>query len=143
MDSEGMAVDFLKGMDWDAFDMSGLTQEEFDRLAEPISRFFLAHTKEEIFEGAIRRRMMIYPIHTAEDTFTDDQLAARGFWTEVEYPGLNDTITHPGTFVRLSETPCTPIRRSPRIGEHNIEIYKGELGFSREEVLLLKQGGII
>lgn len=143
MDSEGMAVDYLKKMDWDAFDMSVLTQEEFDRLAEPISRFFLAHTKEEIFEGAIKRRMMIYPIYTVEDISADPQLAVREFWAEVEYPGLNTTITHPGAFIKLSETPCTLIRRSPGIGEHNIEIYKGEFGLSREEILLLKQGGII
>lgn len=143
MDSEGMAMDYLKEMDWDAFDMSGLTQEEFDRLAEPISRFFLAHTKEEIFEGAIKRRMMIYPIYTVEDTFADTQLAAREFWIEVEYPELNTTITHPGAFVKLSETPCTLRSRSPGIGEHNIEIYEGEFGLSREEILLLKQGGII
>jgi crotonobetainyl-CoA:carnitine CoA-transferase CaiB-like acyl-CoA transferase len=34
-------------------------------------------------------------------------------------------------------------RRPPLIGEHNEEIYIRELGFSKEELVTLKMGGII
>jgi hypothetical protein len=33
--------------------------------------------------------------------------------------------------------------RAPLIGEHNLEIYEKELGISREELTILKQGGVI
>ena len=34
-------------------------------------------------------------------------------------------------------------RRAPLIGEHNYEIYVKELGLSVDELVTLKQGGII
>jgi crotonobetainyl-CoA:carnitine CoA-transferase CaiB-like acyl-CoA transferase len=43
----------------------------------------------------------------------------------------------------MSKTSCGISRRAPLIGEHNQEIYEGELGFSKEEMLSLKQAGII
>jgi crotonobetainyl-CoA:carnitine CoA-transferase CaiB-like acyl-CoA transferase len=71
------------------------------------------------------------------------QLAARGFWTEVEHPELGTTITYPGTFAHTSEAPPGISRRAPLIGEHNQEVYAGELGISREELLTLKQAKVI
>ena len=53
------------------------------------------------------------------------------------------SITYPGVFTNASETPLTISRRAPLIGEHNEEIYEKELGLSREELLILKQAGII
>jgi crotonobetainyl-CoA:carnitine CoA-transferase CaiB-like acyl-CoA transferase len=38
---------------------------------------------------------------------------------------------------------CGIRRRAPLIGEHNEEIYKKELGLSAEELMVLKQSGII
>jgi formyl-CoA transferase len=34
-------------------------------------------------------------------------------------------------------------RRAPLIGEHNEEVYINELGLSKEELLTLKQAGVI
>ena len=72
----------------------------------------------------------------------DPQLRARDFWIQVAHPELNDTLTYPGTFFRMSEqasrTPCKP----PLIGEHNQEIYR-QSGISDEEIIRLKQAGVI
>jgi formyl-CoA transferase len=43
----------------------------------------------------------------------------------------------------MSEARCTIRRRAPLIGEHNQEIYKGELGLSDEELGILKQAAVI
>jgi len=64
------------------------------------------------------------------------------FWREINHPELNDTITYPGPFVKLSETSCDIRCSAPRIGEHNLEVY-GELGLGREELVMMKQTGII
>jgi hypothetical protein len=34
-------------------------------------------------------------------------------------------------------------RRAPLIGEHNEEIYHGELGISKEQLIALKNTGVI
>ena len=143
LDSEGMADDFLKGFDWDTFDYATVTQEEIDRISEPTAKFFMAHTKVELLEGAVKHRILFYPQFTTTDILESVQLAARGFWVELEHPELDTTITYPGAFAQISETPLRISRRAPLIGEHNEEIYQKELGISSEELLTLKQAKVI
>ena len=135
MESEGMGDDFLKGMDWEKFDLRSATQEVVDRIEEPTGKFFMLHTKVELYEGAVKRGLMLCVAATTADVLGSIQLAARGFWSEVEHPELGTTIT--------SETPPRISRRAPLIGEHNQEVYEGELGLSREELLILKQARVI
>ena len=143
LDSEGMANDFLKGVDWNTFDYAAITQEEMDRIAEPTARFFMSHTKTELLEGAVKHRILFYPQFTTANILESAQLRARGYWVEVEHPELGTTITYPGAFAQASETPPRISRRAPLIGEHNQEIYEDELGISKEELLRLKQDKII
>ncbi len=143
VDSEGFADDFLKDQNWASLDMSKYTQEMLDRVAVPMTRFFMSHTKADLMEQAIKRGVPVYPVFTAKDILQDRQLTTRDFWTEIEHPELGDTITYPGPFVKASQTPCVAKRRAPLIGEHNLEVYEGDLGFSRRDVVVLKQAGII
>ncbi|MDO8491722.1 MAG: CoA transferase [Dehalococcoidia bacterium] len=143
VESEGMSDDFLKAQKWAALDMSKYTQEMLDRVAQPMTRFFMSHTKAELMAQAIKRGVPVYPVFTAKDILQDRQLATRDFWIEVEHPELGDTITYPGSFVKASQTPCSVRRRAPLIGEHNLEVYEGDLGLSRQELVILKQAGVV
>ena len=142
MDEEGMADDFLKNMDWEKWDIAQASQEFLDQISESFIKFFMTHTSAELYEGAKQRRIILYPVTTPKDIAENTQLAARGFWEEVEHPELNDTLTYAGATLKAAEMPVDIRRRSPLIGEHNEEIY-GEMGLSREELLTLKQGNII
>ncbi|MCK4790930.1 MAG: CoA transferase, partial [Desulfobacteraceae bacterium] len=93
-------------------------------------------------DEAVKRRIMGYPVSTAKDIMENPQLAAREVWQEIEHPELNDTITYPGPWVKLSKSSLGIRRRAPLIGEHNEEIYK-ELGLPRQDVLALKQANVI
>ena len=143
IDEAGMSTDFLREFDWDAFDLRSATQETINRLIEPTEKFFMAHTKAELFDGAMKRRIMLYPVSTTKDILESVQLGAREFWAEVEHPALGTTITYPGAFVNASETPPRISRRAPLIGEHNDEVYEKELCVSREELVRLEQAGVI
>ncbi len=142
MDEEGMAPEYLKKIDWASFDYSTATKEEVDRIAESVGRFFLAHTKRELWEGGIERRCVVYPVASPKEVLENIQLAARGFWVNVDHPELGETITYPGPCVRLSESSYGQLRRAPMIGEHNREIYS-EIGLSWEDLVVLKQAGVI
>lgn len=85
---------------------------------------------------------MLYPVSTPRDIAENLQLAARGFWEEVEHAELDGTITYPGAFLKASEMSLGIRRRAPLVGEHNEEVY-AELGISREELLVLKQANVI
>lgn len=143
MDGEGMSADLLKDMDWDNFDMAAASQEFHDHMDALIGRFFISHTKEELYEGARSRRIMLYPVATIRDVAESPQLAARGFWAEVEHPELGGAITYPGPFIRASRTPLQPARRGPGIGEHNEEVYCRELGIPAARLSALKEKGVI
>ena len=66
----------------------------------------------------------------------------RRWFTPVEHPELETTITYAGPPYRFSETPWR-IHRPPRIGEHNQEVYCGELGLSKKQLAALTDAGII
>lgn len=143
MDSEGMADDFIRNMDWEAFDIATATQETQDRLEEVTAKFFLTKTRQELYQAAIERGLGLCPVSNPKDLLESSQLEARNFWVEVDHPELGTTITYPGAFAQASGTPLTIRHRAPLIGEHNEEIYIDELGLSRQQLVTLKQSGVI
>jgi crotonobetainyl-CoA:carnitine CoA-transferase CaiB-like acyl-CoA transferase len=143
MEEKGLATDWLKGQDWDKFDPGPATQKDFDQIMEPMANFLRGLTKMEFLEEAVKRRIMGYPVSTAKDIVENPQLKAREVWQEVEHPELDTKITYPGSWVKMSESSCEIQCRAPLIGEHNQEIYVKELGLSEDELVMLKQGGII
>ena len=143
MAEEGMATDFLKNFDWEELDYQSVDQEVIDQLEAPTREFFLSHTKSELLAGAVKYRVLFYPQFTTADILTDVQLIERGFWNEVRHPELGATIKYPGAFALASETPPKVIKRAPLIGEHNQEIFGEYLNYSPEEIMRLKEAGII
>lgn len=143
MQLDGMSTEFLDSFNWARPDFQGVPQEEWDKIEGPTAMFFMTKTKTELLEGAVKHDVMLYPVSTTEDMLEDIQLAARKFWVSVEHPELGASITYPGAFGVCSETPPTISRRAPLIGEHNQEIYTGELGISRENLTILTEAGVI
>jgi crotonobetainyl-CoA:carnitine CoA-transferase CaiB-like acyl-CoA transferase len=142
MEEEGMANEFLLSYEWECFDMASATQELIDRISQPIAEFFRTRTKKEALDAAMSRNISICPLMGMQDLIVDPNLAARGFWTQMEIPGLNATIPYPRQFARSSENDLTTRFRAPQIGEHNAEVY-AELGLSPERVTELKKTGVI
>lgn len=143
MDEEKFDVAFMKDKDWPSFDYALVTQEEVNRMEVPTGKFFKSHTKKELYDGAIQRGVMLYPAATPKDMLESQQLAYRKFWVKAEHPELGTEITYPGAFVKASETTCEIRRCAPLIGEHNEDVYQKELGLSHDELLTLKQSGVI
>jgi crotonobetainyl-CoA:carnitine CoA-transferase CaiB-like acyl-CoA transferase len=143
MEKEGMATEALRNMDWAAFDLSTTSDEQMETIEEGVARFFLTHTKEDLYQGSIKRRIQLYPIYTIEDIMKDSHLKERGFWERVTHEKLGTVITYPGAFAKSSEVEFGVGRRAPLIGEHNNEIYQNELGLSGLELQVLRQAGVI
>ncbi|MFH0960131.1 MAG: CoA transferase [Pseudomonadota bacterium] len=143
MDNEGMANEGLRSMDWINYDMRLVKPEELDRMEECIGQFFRAHTKAELYEGAVKRDIMLCPVNTVKDIFNDPQLKSRKFWQEIKYSKCDAPLHFPGPFFRASEMSPAPIEKIPNLGEHNQEVFEGELGLSREEILRLEDANVI
>jgi len=140
---EGMASETLKNLDWREWNWQTVSEEVVADIVGSFRKFFLSHSKAELWEGAQKRHIQLYPLLTPSDELAFDQLRIREYWENVDHPELGATITYPGAFVKLSEAPCRIRYRAPLVGEHNEEIYEKELGFSGEEMKSLKQAGVI
>ena len=143
MDEKGLAPPWLKEIDWNAFTVTNIAQDEVDRLEEAISHFFAEVTKEEFLEGAIKRQMLGYPVATVEDISRNEQLNARDFWQHVVDPESGKTLEYPGGFAVINGQRLRIRRGAPKIGEHNSEVYIDELGLSAGEVEKLRSQGCI
>jgi benzylsuccinate CoA-transferase BbsE subunit len=149
--SEGMAED-LTHASWailaqyagpGPLAQAAVTDEELAHVYGVLGRFFLKHTKAELEEEAQRRRIILFPVHTARDLIEHPQLIARNFFQALEHPELDETLCYAGAPYQLSQTPWRLRRRAPLIGEHNEAIYGGELGLSRAELAVLMATGAI
>ncbi len=143
MEEENIAPEHLKDFNWEAFDMATQTQQTQDEIETHIGKLFSLFTKEELYDEALKRGIMLCPVNTSRDILENTQLKDRNFWVDVEHPELSTHIKYPGAFARLSETPLNIERRAPLIGEHNLEIYNDELGFSKTQLKELQCDGII
>ncbi len=143
MQAEGASNEFLDTFNWDRPDFPKISQEDMDRIEEPTARFFMTHTKSELLEGAVKYKVMMYPVATPDDMLVNRQLEARKFWVNLKHPELGTSLAYPGAFAVFSESPVKITRRAPLIGEHNTEVYEGELGMTADQIVALRQAGII
>lgn len=146
MVSEGKAQD-LQDPRWEnrgtAPGPRQLTQEEIEHIEGVVTDFFRDQTKAQICAAAQAQRIAFCPVNSVAEVAADTQLAARNFFTPVEHEELNDALIYPGRPYKLHGAKLRPLKRAPRIGEHNQEIYTGELGLSPEEIALLRGAGVI
>jgi crotonobetainyl-CoA:carnitine CoA-transferase CaiB-like acyl-CoA transferase len=101
------------------------------------------YTIAELMEGAQLRRIPYAMVRPPEALVDDPQLNERGFFPSVEHPELEKTFRYPGGPFFFTKTPWRISRRPPLLGEHNAEIYSGELGMSERQVTEMEEAGII
>lgn len=149
MAEEGMLGNFEDKKDWgprdwiEKVDAWSLTQEQIDAWEGSLIDFFATKTKTELYEQALKRRIILYPVSTFEDLANNAQLKERQFFVQVDHPELGDTVTYVGAPYKMTGMKWDISRRAPLIGEHNSEVYERELGLSKEEMRLLKKSGAI
>jgi len=109
---------------------------------EAIVRAWAAGQKaKEIYRQAGAARAPIAFVHTLGDLLESEQLQARGYFQEVEHP-VAGRRTYPGPPFRMSEVQWRA-GRAPLLGEHNQEVYCGELALSAEELARLRAAGVV
>jgi crotonobetainyl-CoA:carnitine CoA-transferase CaiB-like acyl-CoA transferase len=143
MAAEGKCPDWLRGFNWSKLDVGAVEQSFFDNLSDALEPFLKDKTKTDLFDWSQRNELFLAPVSDTRDVLVNPQLKSRDFWVQLSHPELNDTITYPGPFARFSETPLKISRRAPLIGEHNREVFQGELGLSDQEMTSLRQAGVI
>ena len=143
MADEGSPDEYLLSLDFRAMGYGVISNETMDRIVPPVSRFLLERTKQQLFDGAIERRILLFPVATLGDILDNPQLEARGFFETVESPEFDARLTMLGPFARASAAPLKPGGKAPKRGQHNAEIYVDELGLARNDLIRLASAGVI
>jgi crotonobetainyl-CoA:carnitine CoA-transferase CaiB-like acyl-CoA transferase len=97
---------------------------------------------KEVDDLAIRFGVPCSPVRSVKDLVEDQQLEFRNYWVELDHPAAGK-LKYPGAPYKLSATPWTAERRAPLLGEHNEEVFCRQLGYSREDLVRMRQAGII
>src|SRR6266571_4314443 len=98
--------------------------------------------KMEIFAIAKRHRIPLAPVREVDEVMHDPHMHERGFLEEIEHDEIGRLVV-PNSPLRYHGADKVETTPSPKLGQHNAEIYGGWLGLSAEEIAELKQSGVI
>jgi benzylsuccinate CoA-transferase BbsE subunit len=116
---------------------------EFERVKEIVAEFTRARTKAELLAAAVERDLLIAPVATVDELVASEQLRARDYWRTIPHPALGREVRYPGPFAKFGRTPIGSTRRAPAAGEHNAEVFQGELGLDERTMAQLARDGVI
>jgi crotonobetainyl-CoA:carnitine CoA-transferase CaiB-like acyl-CoA transferase len=142
MDEHGMAPEWLKTRNWSNYNHNLISQPEVDAIEAALGAFFRTKTMAELFAAACERNLLLAPANTAREIIGSRQLAARGFFVDIEYPDLGVTLTYPGACAKTDGDGARIRRRAPRLGEHNAEVYAA-LGIDAAALRALTGDGVV
>jgi crotonobetainyl-CoA:carnitine CoA-transferase CaiB-like acyl-CoA transferase len=121
MDDEGFGVPLLSETDFGSIGFGMITVEILEAMNVGLGRFFQANTKGYLADGALKRRVLLFPVNTPADVYDYPQLAARNYFQRIT-PPTGDPYDTLGMFVRSSAKPLGIRRRAPMLGEHTFEV---------------------
>jgi len=140
LDSYGMAGD-LKDPKYQ--DQAVITENTSHIIDDLIANFIASLPAEEVYHAAQERGFTWGAVRAPEALLDDAHLHDRGFWKTVEHDELGRNFIYPGEAAIYSDSPWRISRRAPLIGEHNAEIFCGELGLSRGELSVLAENRVV
>jgi formyl-CoA transferase len=101
-------------------------------------------TVDEALKRLREKRVACDSVIEIADILNDPQLKERGMIRELYHPMSGKTgIKTAGFPVHFTESGAGLTEAAPYPGQHNVEIYKGLLGISEEELLTLRDEEII
>ena len=100
------------------------------------------HTSAELLKWAKEKHIPIAALNTAEDIVSDKQFIARGFFVEIDHHETG-RIKYPSASYKLSETPWCVSSPAPLLGQHNEEIYCQRLGYTKEDLVKMRELGVV
>jgi crotonobetainyl-CoA:carnitine CoA-transferase CaiB-like acyl-CoA transferase len=121
---EGLCNEATRDFDWIDYARLVLTgqrpKSEYDHIVNTISNFTCRKTKAELFDGAVKRRLLIAPVANARDVLNMAHMTERRVWETIEAPEGN--IRLPGRFAIFSRSPLPKLGPPPRLGQHTEEV---------------------
>ncbi len=113
-----------------------------DALNAYVRPWAASHDKHEIYDRVAPSGCPAAFFANAQDLMESPQLQAREFFQSIDHPRTGP-VTYPTNPYRISGLPWAPPAPAPLLGQHNYEVFCGELGLSSEELPDLRRTGVI
>lgn len=107
-----------------------------------IQEWTAGHTKMEIMDKCQAAGCPITAVFTVAEAAEQPHLQARDYFVDIDHPDLG-RVRNLGAPFKLPACPGGPSRPSPRLGQHNDEVYGGLLGLTAAEIVALRGGRVI
>jgi len=107
-----------------------------------VSDWTMSHTRAEIFTATSKFKIPCAPVRDLEEVMNDPHMHGRGMLEVVDHYDYGPIVL-PNSPLRFHGTDKVPTQVSPRVGEHNNEIYGELLGLSAGELDKLRGAGVI
>ena len=112
-------------------------------VAKTIGDFVQSRPAEEVYRRSQALHFAWGIVRRPEQNLDDPHWEDRGFFWQGEVPGVDGTVRYPGAPYRFTKSPVRLRRRPPLVGEHNHEVYVGELGLTSGELRELLESGVV
>ena len=136
------AIDREDLIDDPRFETNAKRLENVEELDAIIEGWTSDRPTDEVIKVMEASDAIVGPIYDISDVFEDAHFAARENLVTVEDPDLGAVKTQ-GVVPKYSETPGEVSHLGPEQGEHNEEVYVGELGLDAAEYERLREDGVI
>ena len=137
---DGMAGDLMDSRYDDRFILRGDLSGHIEEL---IQTWAMAHTRQEIADWGQNRHHPWGPVVTEDELMENDQLWDRGFFIKRNNRDSEPAIVYPGAPYKFSQSSWQLRHAAPDAGQHNQDIYCGELGFTVSDLEALSGAGAI
>jgi crotonobetainyl-CoA:carnitine CoA-transferase CaiB-like acyl-CoA transferase len=138
-------VDFMGNPEWanDELFRDRLSRaQNMDALKALMTEWLAGWKVQDLYRAAQEHRIPFAPINTMRSLYESEHLRQRNFFVGLDQPGLGQ-LRLPGMPSRYGKSNWALHRPAPRVGEHNEEIFCGELGVTREALRQLHQAEVI
>lgn len=116
-------------------------QARAGEINEAAAQWFRTRGADEAMEQGQAARVPTFALRTLETLMEDPQVKHRSFFVPVDHPVVGCQVV-PGSATDFGEM-TQRFTRAPLLGEHNGEVFVGELGIGEEELLRLKAEGVV
>jgi crotonobetainyl-CoA:carnitine CoA-transferase CaiB-like acyl-CoA transferase len=109
-----------------------------DEVDELVTAYTSRMPRDELVEKLREAQVPCAPVRDLDEVVADPHLHERGMLTEVEDPD-SGPLTLPHSPLRYEDLERLPLQSSPRLGEHNKQIFGDWLGLSEGELAELAE----
>jgi crotonobetainyl-CoA:carnitine CoA-transferase CaiB-like acyl-CoA transferase len=116
--------------------------QNMDALKALMTEWLAGWKVQDLYRAAQEHRVPFAPINTMRSLYESEHLRERDFFVETDQPNLGK-LRLPGMPSKYGNSHWAILRPAPSLGEHNEEVFCGELGVARERLSELHQAGVV